>query len=88
MTTRPKPKVTLHNKSASNMCIELQSFIPRTAPRMRRSSPYQAVPINVPRQGSVNVAEVLSCSHEEASDVIAKTAFIQRLIRKGLLEVI
>ena len=88
MTTPHKLKGILHNIGPSNICVELESYVPRASARMRRASPYMKVPISIPRQGSVNIAERLSCSSAQALDIINRTVFVQRLIRRGLLKVL
>lgn len=87
MTPEPKQGL-LRSKSDSNLSFELNSMIPRSAPHMRRGSPYQKVAVNIPRFGLVDVKAVLNCDAAEALRVIETTPFISRLTRRGLLEVL
>lgn len=77
----------LVSKSATNLSFDLYTTWPRPSGRMRRGSPYQRVPVVLPRGGKVDVAHLLGCSTAEARAVIEATPMVRRYVQKGLLEV-
>lgn len=78
----------LRSKYHQDFSLELYHLTPRTAPRMRRASPYLRTALLLKRQSRVNVAELLDVSSDEAVRILHGTPAVQRLLKKGLVEVL
>lgn len=79
--------VWLISKATTALSIELNSLVPRSAPRMRRGSPFQLVPINLQPMQKVDLTQVLNCSADEARGIAAKTPMLNKLLKQALIEV-
>lgn len=91
MTTQPKPDTErrgwLVSRASTNLSITLPTTQRRACARLRRASPFVHAPVLVPRAGKVDVAATLNMSSAEAVQLIDASEEVQRLVRRGLLEV-